>query len=100
MIFNLISSNLKKRLFKNNINKLFNYIYLIINFDSSLCEIAKNNLITIFEAIDKSCSKSIERKYKYHIKVHSKRTILTIFGEITFIEHSIPISIIKVHIAI
>ena len=84
MIFNQISSNLKKRLFKNNTNKVLNYINLISNLDSSLCEIAKNSLITIFEAIDKSYSNSIERKHKYHIKAHSKRSILTIFGEITF----------------
>lgn len=84
MIFNQISSNLKNSLFKNNTNKVFNYINLISNLDSSLCDIAKNSLVTIFETIDKSYSDSIERKHKYHIKAHSKRSILTIFGEITF----------------
>ena len=84
MIFNQFSSNLRKELGKNNTNKVFNYIDLISNLDSSLCEIAKNSLVTIFETIDKSYSNSIERKHKYHIKAHSKRSILTIFGEITF----------------
>lgn len=84
MIFNQFSSNLKKELDKSNTNKVFNYIDLISNLDSSLCEIAKNSLVTIFEAIDKSYSNSIERKHKYHIKAHLKRSILTIFGEITF----------------
>ena len=84
MIFNQFSSNLKKELDKSNTNKVFNYIDLISNLDSSLCEIAKNSLVTIFETIDKSYSNSIERKHKYHIKAHLKRSILTIFGEITF----------------
>lgn len=84
MIFDQFSSYLKKEIDKNNTNKVFNYIDLISNLDKSLCEIAKNSLITIFETIDKSFSNSIERKHKYHIKTHASRTILTIFGEITF----------------
>jgi len=85
MIFNQFSKNLKKILNKtNNTNKVFNYVDLIYNLDNSLCDIAKNSLITIFESIDKSFSNSIERKHKYHIKAHLPRTILTIFGEITF----------------
>lgn len=85
MIFNQFYKNLKKLLNKtNNTNKVFNYVNLIYNLDNSLCDIAKNSLITIFESIDKSFSNSIERKRKYHIKAHLPRTILTIFGEITF----------------
>ena len=59
MIFNQFSSNLKKELGKNNPNKVFNYIDLISKLDSSLYEIAKNSLVTIFETIDKSYSNSI-----------------------------------------
>ena len=85
MIFNQFSKNLKEQLNKtNNTNKVFNYIDLLSNLDNSLCDIAKNSLVTIFESIDKSYSNSIERKHKYHIKAHLPRTILTIFGEITF----------------
>lgn len=85
MIFNQFSSNLKKELYKtDNTNKVFNYIHLLSNLDNSLCEIAKKSLITIFESIDKSYCNSIERIRKYHIKAHFPRTILTIFGEITF----------------
>ena len=85
MIFNQFSSNLKKELNKiDNTNNVFNYIELLSNLDNSLCEIAKNSLITIFETIDKSFCNSIERKHKYHIKAHHKRSIMTIFGEITF----------------
>jgi len=86
MIFNQFSSNLKKELDKiSNTNKVFNYISLISNLDNSLCEIAKNSLITIFESIDKSYCNSVERKHKYHVKAHFPRTILTVFGEITFV---------------
>ena len=85
MIFNQFSQNLKKQLNKtNNTNKVFNYIDSLYDLDNSLCDIAKNSLVTIFESIDKSYSNSIERKAKYHIKAHLPRTILTIFGEITF----------------
>lgn len=85
MIFNQFSSNLKKELYKtDNTNKVFNYINLLSNLDNSLCNIAKESLITIFESIDKSFRNSSERKHKYHIKAHLPRTILTIFGEITF----------------
>ncbi len=85
MIFNQFSTNLKQQLNKlNNTNKVFNYIELLSNLDNSLCEIAKNSLITIFQTIDSSFSNSIERKHKYHIKAHHSRTILTIFGEISF----------------
>lgn len=85
MIFNQFYKNLKEQLNKtNNTNKVFNYIDLLSNLDNSLCNIAKNSLVTIFESIDKSFSNSIERKHKYHIKAHLPRTILTIFGEITF----------------
>lgn len=85
MIISKFSSNLKKQFEKNvNINEVFNYINLLSNLDNSLCDIAKESLITIFEAIDKSYADSIERKSKYYIKAHHQRTILTIFGEITF----------------
>ena len=85
MIFNQFSENFKQKLIKsNNINNVFNYIDIISNLDQSLCEIALNSLKIIFSAIDKSYCNSTERKAKYHIKAHTSRTILTIFGEITF----------------
>lgn len=85
MIFNQFSSNLKKELYKNETrNNVFNYIDLLSKLDNSLCEIAKNSLKIIFETIDRSYCNSIERKHKYYIKAHHNRTILTVFGEITF----------------
>ena len=85
MIFDKFSSNLKNILNKkSNINNVFNYIDIISSIDETLCDIAKNSLIAIFKSIDESYSASTERKSKYHIKAHTTRTILTIFGEITF----------------
>ncbi len=56
----------------------------MLNFlDQSICSIAKESLISIFETIDKSYNCSIERKAKHYIKAHLPRTILTVFGEIT-----------------
>ena len=86
MIFKEFYSNLKKKLSENNnTNKVFNYIDLLSNLDNSLCDIAKKSLITIFKAIDLSYKNSLDRKRKYHIKAYMSRTILTIFGEITFV---------------
>lgn len=85
MIFSEIFSNLKKEVDKNELNPIFNYINFLSNLDQSICNIAKTSLVTIFESIDKAYCSSLERKRKYHIKAHLPRTILTIFGEITFI---------------
>lgn len=84
MIFREFSDNLKKELNKFSTSNVFNYIGLLSNLDSSLCDIAKRSLTTIFSSIDKSYSNSSDRKRKYHIKAHHSRTILTVFGEVTF----------------
>lgn len=85
IIFDTFSNNLKEQLNKLDSNgNVMNYINLLSNLDESLCKIAKDTLITTFEALDKSYSNSIDRKRKYDIKSHHCRTILTIFGEITF----------------
>ena len=85
MIFNQFSVNLKEKLNKSfNKNNVFNYIDIISNLDQSLCEIALNSLKVIFTSLDKAYCSSKERKSKYHIKAYTSRTILTIFGEITF----------------
>lgn len=85
VIFDSFSYNLKKELNKIDINgNVMNYVDLLSTLDESLCLIAKNSLITILETIDKSYSISIERKRKFDIKSYHSRTIMTIFGEITF----------------
>ena len=65
-------------------NKVFNYIRLLDTLDEKICEIAKNSLVTVFETLDRGFRNSIERRHKYHIKAHTTRTIMTIFGEITY----------------
>lgn len=65
-------------------NRVFNYIDILSNLDSKLCEIACKSLKAIFDAIDRGFKNSPERRRKYHIKSHQERTILTVFGEITF----------------
>ena len=85
MIFTQFITNFKEKLNKpSNKNNVFNYIDIISNLDQSLCEIAINSLNTIFNSLDRSYCISHERTSKYHIKAHTSRTILTIFGEITF----------------
>lgn len=85
MVFSQIFNNLKKEVDSNELNPIFNYINFLSNLDESICNIAKTSLVTIFESIDKAYCASLERKRKYHIKAHLPRTILTIFGEITFV---------------
>lgn len=85
MIISKFSDNLKQELNKiNNNSTVFNYINLLSSLDKSLCNIAKESLVTIFEAIDKGYRDSYDRKRKYHIKAYHTRSLMTIFGEITF----------------
>lgn len=65
-------------------NKVFNYIRLLDTLGEKIYEIVQNSLITVFETLDRGFKNSIERRHKYHIKAHTTRTIMTIFGEITY----------------
>ena len=65
-------------------NRVFNYINLLSDLDEKLCEVAKKSLLAIFDAIDRGFKNSPERRHKYHIKSRQERTVLTMFGEITF----------------
>lgn len=86
---NLIINNFsdiirRKRLVNPNENKVFNYIKILDTLDERICDIAKKSLITIFESLDRGYKNSPERMHNYHIKAHTTRTIMTIFGEITY----------------
>jgi len=86
---NLIINNFSEIIKNNkeinpNQNKVFNYISILNTLDDSLCEIAKKSLITVIETIDRGFKNSPERRHSYHIKAHNTRTIMTIFGEITY----------------
>ena len=65
-------------------NKVFNYIKILDTLDEKICEIALTSLRAIFDAIDRGYKNSPERRHKYHIKARCKRTIMTIFGELTY----------------
>ena len=85
VIFDVFTSNLKNKLDSlNPCEDVFNYIGILSNLDDSLCNIAKDCLVNLFESIDYYFLSSNERKRKYDVKSHHSRTILTIFGEITF----------------
>ena len=85
LIFDNFSNNLNKQLSEMNRNgNVMNYVTLLSNLDESLCIVARESLVSIFETMDKSFRISAERKRKYEIKSHHPRTIMTIFGEITF----------------
>ena len=65
-------------------NQVFNYISILDTLDNKICDIALKSLKTIIESIDRGYKNSHERKHKYYIKARCKRTIMTIFGEITY----------------
>ena len=90
--YNLINK-LIKEYFSNTIEKVFsnfnsysidNYINLISSLDDTMNSFMCNSLKYILEEIDRCYCNSLERKRKYHIKYKTKRTILTVFGEITY----------------
>lgn len=64
-----------------NIN---NYITLLSSLDNHMADFMCTSLIKLLEDLDHSYCISLERRRKYHIKYKTSRTILTIFGEITY----------------
>jgi len=85
LIINQFSSHLKGKLerFRGD-NQVFNYINILQCLDETLTEIGKITLINIFESLDRGYRNSIERMHSYHIKSKTTRTILTVFGQITY----------------
>ena len=69
----------------NNYLDFFNYL------DGFLLEIVKKSIINSFESIDLEFKNSIRRKELYYTKGLYPRTIMTLFGEITFYrEYYVP----------
>lgn len=90
MINNLIINEISKATTNIKINgfdNINNYLSMIKSFD----EIVNKSIIiaikSFIEQLDNEYTNSKERKNKYHIKDYTSRTILTIFGEITFNRH-------------
>lgn len=91
--YNNLINNLIKNYFSNKIEKVIsnfnnysinNYINLLSSLDNDMNSFICNYLKYIFEEIDRCYCNSLERKRKYHIKYKTNRTILTIFGELTY----------------
>lgn len=68
----------------SEINNVNNYISLLSSFDDALSTSFREAFIKLLELIDSNYRNSFERKCKYHVKDFCSRTILTVFGEITY----------------
>ena len=88
LINNLIKKNLSKRielaLSHSNDFSINNYINLLSSLEQELNKFIKDAFIMFIKELDNNYKHSLERKRKYHVKSYSPRTILTVFGEITF----------------
>ncbi|MEG1351363.1 MAG: UPF0236 family protein [Bacilli bacterium] len=85
------SSNFTSHLCDSIINNIFNsdannkYLSLINEINENSMLHIKNIMIKMFETLDFSYKKSFARKQRYYInKSNVPRTIITIFGEISF----------------
>lgn len=81
-----IIKNCIKNSFNQNIelSEMNNYLDFVNYLDGFLLEIVKKSIINSFESIDFKFKNSIRRKELYYTKGLYQRTIMTLFGEITF----------------
>lgn len=91
---NLIKNLIQKHILEaasniaiNSYDDVFNYINVIQSFDSILTKAITLSIKAYLEELDYNYTISNERKRKYHIKDYHSRTILTVFGEITYSRH-------------
>ena len=88
LINNLIKNCLAKRfdLILSHFNdfSINNYINLLSSLELELNLLIKDSFVLFIKELDDNYKHSLERKRKYHVKSYSPRTVLTIFGEITF----------------
>jgi len=88
-----IIKNCIKKSFNQNIefSKMNNYLDFLNYLDGFLLEIVKKSIIDSFESIDIKFKDSTRRKELYYTKGLYPRTIMTLFGEITFYrEYYVP----------
>lgn len=69
---------------ENELKPICNYLDFINYLDEFLLKIVKKSIIDSFESIDLKYKNSISRKQLYYTKGLYTRTIMTLFGEITF----------------
>lgn len=84
LIINNFNDVFKQKTSNNPNNNVFNYIDIMSTLDERICDAALKSLKIIIETIDNGFRNSSERRHKYHIKAKTTRTIMTIFGEITY----------------
>ena len=81
-ISNELANNIVNNLFNTDINKYFN---LICSIQSNTYELIRNVIVASFENIDEQYRNSNLRKKYYSInKSNVPRTLITIFGDITY----------------
>lgn len=81
-ISNELANNIVNNLFNTDINK---YLNLISSIQSNAYELIRNVIVTSFENIDEQYKNSNLRKKYYSInKSNVPRTLVTIFGDITY----------------
>ena len=89
-LFNNVIDEFKKRFFlMNNLNLnsehgLHNYLHLMENMDSTLHSFIITYITKWLEALDLKFKNDINRTKTYHVKSFHSRTIMTIFGLITY----------------
>lgn len=81
IIIKSIENSIKREIKLDSIN---NYIEFLNYLDGFLLEIVKKAIIDSFESIDYAFKHSKRRKELYYTKGIYSRTIMTLFGEITF----------------
>ena len=81
IIKNSIENSLKAEISLSSVN---NYLDFINYLDRFLLGIIKKSIINSFESIDNQFKYSTRRKELYYTKGLYQRTIMTLFGEITF----------------
>lgn len=65
-------------------SSLTNYTSLIKDVDSHLRDLALDMIQNKLESLDEDFFKSVHRKKSYRVKVKRSRTLLTVFGQLTF----------------
>lgn len=93
MIISHYYTNLLEKILKETINsnlkiKHFDdYISLCSNLESSIFKSVRDSIVKFFEHIDLVYKNSLDRKKDLYCKGKYRRTLITIFGEISFERH-------------
>lgn len=89
VFINLLFSSLKQEFFNNSLElnsipDVFNFVKTVAFFDKNINDFARLALKTFLEKLNQEFSDSVARKKSYHVSSHPTRTIMTIFGLVTY----------------